>query len=352
MSRVALIASARYPIREPYPGGLEAHSAGLARRLRDRGHDVTVFGAPGSDPALRVREMRPLPEISADARSDVGMPADWFLAEHHAYLGLLLDLAAERGHYDVVHNNSLHYLPLALAETLDAPVLTTLHTPPTPWMESAVRLGDPRRLRFAAVSRHTARRWSRIGARAAVVRNGVDVGAWRPGPGGGCPVWSGRIVPEKGPVEAIRAARLAGTGLRLAGPTPDRRYFAEHVAPLLGDGIRYLGHLDHRTLAALVGDAAVAVVSPCWDEPYGLVVAEALACGTPVAGFARGALPEIVDERCGVLAAPGDVAGLAGAITTAARLDRAQARRHAEATCSAETMVDGYEELYRTAAAA
>ncbi|MEV1291657.1 glycosyltransferase [Pseudonocardia sp. NPDC049635] len=345
-ARIALIASARYPIREPFPGGLEAHTAGLADRLRRRGHDVTVFGAPGSDPRLRVREMAELPPITEAARSDVGMPADWFLAEHHAYLALLLGIARERGRYDVVHNNSLHYLPLALADTLDAPVLTTLHTPPTPWMESAIRLGDPVRLPFAAVSAHTARAWEPTGARATVVRNGVDTVAWPAGAGGGTPVWSGRVVPEKGPVEAIRAARLADTGLRLAGPCPDRRYFRDEVAPLLGDGVEYLGHLDHGALARLVGAATVAVVSPCWDEPYGLVVAEALACGTPIAGFARGALPEIVAPGCGVLAEPGDVAGLAEAIHLASRLCRGAARRHAETACSAETMVDGYERLY------
>ena len=95
----------------------------------------------------------------------------------------------------------------------------------------------------------------------------------------------------------------------------------------------------------------MAVVSPCWDEPYGLVVAEALACGTPIAGFARGALPELLDDSCGVLVAPGDVDALAGAIRAAAHLDRAAARRHAVRTCSVETMVDGYERIYHELAA-
>lgn len=352
MSRVALVASARYPIREPWPGGLEAHTGQLAHALRARGHDVTVFGAPGSDPDLDVRALPPLPEISGPARRDVAMPADWFLAEHHAYLALLVALAAERGRYDLVHNNSLHYLPLSCADLVDAPVLTTLHTPPTPWMESAVRLGDPQRLHFAAVSEHTASTWSAaVGTRATVVRNGVDTDRWRPGPGGGRPVWSGRIVPEKGPVEAIRAARAAGTGLRLAGPRPDLRWFDDEVAPLLGGDVTWEGHLSHDELGRLVGDASVAVVSPCWDEPYGLVVAEALACGTPVAGFARGALPEIVDATCGVLAPPGDVGGLAAAITRAAGLSRAAARERAVTHCSAGAMVSGYERLYERVAA-
>ncbi|GAA2546920.1 glycosyltransferase [Pseudonocardia hydrocarbonoxydans] len=350
--RVALVASARYPIREPFPGGLEAHTWQLATRLRERGHRVTVFGGAGSDPALDVHEMAPLPPLSSHARSDVSMPADWFLAEHHAYLSLMLDLAAPDAPYDVVHNNSLHYLPVAMGPSVPRPVLTTLHTPPTPWLESAIRLPRARSgPRFAAVSRSTAQQWRGLVPDVRVVRNGVDTAAWPAGPGGGTPVWSGRIVPEKGPVEAIRAARAAGTGLRLAGPRPDRRWFDAEVAPLLGGDISWVGHLDHAALARLVGSASVAVVTPCWDEPYGLVVAEALACGTPVAGVARGALPELLDDTCGVLAAPGDAAGLAAAIHAAARLDRAAVRRRAERFCSVAAMVDGYEALYDEIAA-
>jgi glycosyltransferase involved in cell wall biosynthesis len=109
-----------------------------------------------------------------------------------------------------------------------------------------------------------------------------------------------------------------------------------------------VGHLDHAALARLVGSAAVAVVTPCWDEPYGLVVAEALSTGTPVAAFARGAVPQLVTEQCATPAEPGDVPGLAAAIRRSARLSRAAARSHAVRTCSAERMIDEYEELYRT----
>ncbi len=343
---LGLVASARYPIREPFAGGLEAHTWQLATGLRARGHEVTVFGGTDSDPSLRVQAMPVLPALSAQARLDVSMPADYFIAEHHAYLGLMLDLGAA-GRCDLVHNNSLHYLPIAMASTLRTPTLTTLHTPPTPWLESAVRLRSPRHTSFAAVSAHTARQWSSLVPGITVVRNGVDLDQWTSGAGSGVPVWFGRFVPEKGPELAIQAAMEAGTGLRLAGPLPDADYFHDQIEPLLGTDIEYLGHLAHHDLVHLVGSASVAVVSPRWEEPYGLVVAEALACGTPVAGFARGALPEILDDSSGVLAAPDDVPGLAAAIARAATLDRAAARGRAESVCSVDRMVDEYVCLYR-----
>ena len=96
----------------------------------------------------------------------------------------------------------------------------------------------------------------------------------------------------------------------------------------------------------MVGDASAALVTPCWDEPYGLVVAEALACGTPVCAFARGALPELLPEECGILVEPGDIAGLAAAVAAAPSLSRDAARRHAVRTCSLERMVDRYADLY------
>jgi glycosyltransferase involved in cell wall biosynthesis len=344
--RIAVIASARYPIREPFAGGLEVHTWQLASRLTERGHHICVFAGPGSVPDLHVHEIPAPPPVSAIARQDVSMPPDYFLAEHFAYLSLMLELAADDS-YDLVHNNSLHYLPIAMADSLRIPMVTTLHTPPTPWLELAMATRPSRRVRYAAVSQRTADQWQPSVPDATVVRNGVDLERWTPGPGGGSPVWCGRIVPEKGLDLAIRAARLARTGLRIAGPRPDRAYFTDRIEPLLGDGIQYVGHLDHADLATLVGSARVAVVSPCWDEPYGLVVAEALACGTPVAAFARGALPELVDRSNGVLADPDDIDGLAQAIAAAARLDRTAVRESAERTCSIGAMIDGYERLYR-----
>ncbi|OBK13483.1 glycosyltransferase family 4 protein [Mycobacterium asiaticum] len=347
--RVAVIASNRFPIREPFAGGLEAHVSHLSRALASRGHQVSLFAAPGSDlaPGCQSLSVRPL-ALSEPARRDVSMPAPEFMADHHAYLSLMLWLAGPGGaQYDVIHNHSLHYLPVAMAPALSVPMLTTVHTPPTPWLESAIDASAGNSTRFSAVSRHTARAWQTVIADISVVPNGVDTALWPLGPGGPCLVWFGRITPEKAPHLAIAAARQADRPLLLAGPISDERYFADRVAPELHGGIRYVGHLDHQQLASLVGESGTALVTPAWDEPYGLVVAEAMSCGTPVVAFARGGIPELINDDSGRLVAPGDTTAMVAAIESTIRLSRNRVREHAIRHCSSTAMVNAYSELYR-----
>ncbi len=345
--RICLVASSRFPVAEPFMGGLEAHTHALAQALIRRGHDVSLFAAAGSDPRLGAVTL-PVAAYSSSptARADVGSPPESWMREHHAYLDLMMGLAQGRhGRFDVVHNNSLHHLPVAMSPLLATPVVTTLHTPPIPWLESAVAFASPRST-FVAVSDCVATMW-RHAVDSVTVHNGVDTDLWRPGHGGSRALWSGRIVPEKAPHEALEAAARAGLPLDLAGPVHDPEYFRREVRPRLGRHARYLGHLDATALAEAVGAASVAVVTPRWEEPFGLVAAEAMSCGTPVAGYASGALTEIVDVDSGVLVAPGDVTALARAMHEAATLDRGRVRRRARSCFSLERMVDGYERHYR-----
>lgn len=343
--RICLIASSRFPVAEPFAGGLEAHTHSLATELIRRGHEVSLFAAPGSDPRLGAIELGVEAFSSSPAaRADVGARPEQWMREHHAYLKLMLDLGRTAMRYDVVHNNSLHHLPVAMAEATGLPFVTTLHTPPVPWLESAAMLAAPS-LAYASVSRHTASAWRHV-VDSIVIHNGVDTNAWMPGPGGPAAIWFGRLVPEKAPHLAILAARAAGMEIELAGPSLDKVYFDSEIAPLLDEKTRYLGHLRHEQLVRAVGRARVSVVTPMWDEPYGLVAAESLACGTPVAAFARGGVPEILDEHSGRLAPPGDIEALGEAMTAASRLSRDAARRRAVASCSLDRMVDDYEQLY------
>lgn len=347
--RIALIASSRFPISQPFAGGLESHVWHLARALAGLGHQVSLFAADGSDPEfdcskLRVRKLA----LSPAAQCDSSMPAHEFMADHHAYLTLMLQLSGtETGTFDIIHNHSLHHLPVAMAPLLTTPMLTSVHTPPTPWLESAIDVTGGAGTRFAAVSRHTADSWGHVIDDITVVANGVDIHGWPLGPGGTRLVWFGRLTPEKGTHLAIAAARRAGMSLDIAGPVSDTAYFAQRIAPELDENVRYVGHLDQHALSRLVGTSAAALVTPMWDEPYGLVVAEAMSCGTPVVAFARGGVPEILSPQGGRLVAPDDVDAMAAAVPAVLDLDRTQVHRHARLRCSSSAMVSSYIDLYR-----
>ncbi len=347
---IAMIASARHPIRRPFMGGLESHTFHHARALRERGHRVTVFAGGGDDTEFDLDPVLAAAArfgFSSPAMADVSAMSLAFMAEHHAYLSLMRSLA-RRDDVDVVHNESLHYLPIAMAPDLPSPVLTTLHTPPTPWLESAfATLPDPDMVRVVSVSATNAAAWD-LPTSIDVVPNGVPLDEWPfvASPRYDRAVWMGRLVPEKGPELAIDACRALGMELVLAGPVSDVGHWREVVRPRLGGGITYVGHLANPELARLVGDSRVLVATPRWDEPYGLVVAEALATGTPVAALGRGAIPELLTPTTGVVATSEDPADLAAAIAAAARLDRSAARAWAEEHASITSMVDGYERIY------
>jgi glycosyltransferase involved in cell wall biosynthesis len=239
-----------------------------------------------------------------------------------------------------------------MADALPMPMVTTLHTPPFKWLASGVRIAGGKNLRLVAVSDAIRQEWSDVALAEDVILNGVDLSGFGFHP---YPdqepylVWYGRIVPEKGLHFAIDAARILGMKLRFAGPLLDRAYFEEQIQPRLGNDTIYVGHLTHRDLSRLIGGARTFLCTPCWEEPYGLVVAEALACGVPVAAFARGAIPTILTSTTGALATPDDAASLAKAAEKALLLDRMDCRRRAESFCDAEVMVDGYETVYRRA---
>ena len=274
-------------------------------------------------------------------------PARW-LDEHHAYLDLMLRLAGEwDGRFDVVHNHSLHHLPIAMARAVRIPMVSTLHTPPTPWLESAIQVGDGAR----SPSPRSARTPPRRGAASCPTRASSQRRRHRAVAGGPGRRTAGVVRAHRareGRRTSASTPRAARAGrCVLAGPVADRAYFDREVRPRLGGGARYAGHLDHAELVELVGQARAVLVTPCWDEPYGLVAAEALACGTPVCGFARGGMTEVVGPDCRVLVDAGDVDALATRHRRSRSSCRAHAsREHAVRHCSLAKMVDAYTELY------
>ena len=348
--RIAVLAHVRQPIAEPFMGGMEAHSWHLAAGLEARGHEVTLFAAGDSDPRFQQSPV-------LDEHYERVFP--W--AEHKGLPALIAHV--DRGYaaacerltpdvYDVVHNNSLHRFPLAHAKATRMPTVTSLHVPPFPAIEYFLRASPAPWHRITVTSRRQLDIWfgAKPPAEATIVHNGIDLRRWPFAESGErTAIWCGRIAANKGPHLAAEAARLAGVPLTLYGVIEERDYFDAEVAPRLGDRIRYGGHVTGADLSAAMGRAGVLLFTPCWDEPFGLVAIEAMACGLPVAAFDNGAAREIIGETVGRFAPPGDAVALAGALREALRLDRREARRHAESRYGAARMIDAYEALYAIA---
>ena len=349
--KIAVIGPSRFPIREPYAGGLEVVVAKEVPALRERGHDVTLFAAAGSqghDPRFEFTAM-----ANATGFGDSFYPPGGYEADAAEFHRLMDHLAGSD--FDVVLNHSLSHVPLIRAADLGARMITTLHCPRLGPMQDAFdQLGEATGS-VLAVSRSVLRSW-RVPQGATVVPNGVETRIWRPQPTAANPpraVWCGRIVPEKAPHLAVDAAMRAGMTLDLAGRVGDDRYMNRVLAPRLrdaGGAVRFHGALGRDALVPLVGRAAVALVTPCWEEPFGLTAVEALACGTPVVALARGGIREIFSGQPGVVLVEPDrnpAAGLAAAIPAALTLDRVATARAAAATFSHVSRIDRVEAQLR-----
>lgn len=343
--KIGVLTHIRYPIIEPFAGGLEAFTYDITSRLRAHGHDVTLFAAGGSAPELRVERMDISSGIRSDAkRHDHDSLSSGFIAEHHAYMSCMQRI--DGYHFDVILNSSLHYVPVTMAGLISTPMLTILHTPPFFELINAIAARQKRESGFyTTVSLANASTWSDLVPQCAVIPNGIDLDFWRPASGhiNDHAFWYGRLVPDKGAHTALDAVRDAGMTIRIAGRCEDQSYFEREIAQRLGPRATYLGHLDRNELVGEIGHSAVCVVTPCWDEPFGLVVAESFACGTPVVAFARGALPELVTAETGILVEPGNVTALAAALVRSHTLDRQACRLRAEKLWSLDLMTSRYE---------
>ena len=329
--RVLVVAPERHPLRQPHAGGLEAVVWNRVRWLRSRGHHVELCAAGGSDfldADIDLHLPSPRWHRARDA-SDTDFPEGHRRLMTDAFARVRDRLDAPETRVDVVDNHSLHGDPILWSREIGVPVVTTLHTPPLADMviaSNALDGSSPHR--FLAVSQYTARAWSAEGVEAFVFTNGVDTAQWSLGSGGGDWVWFGRIVPEKAPHLAIDAARRAGARLKLAGRVGDAAYFDREVRPRLGRGIDYVGALRQPELAALVGASSVALVTPVWSEPFGLVMAEALMTGTPVAAFDSGGTSEVLAGIPGTAVVPSaDTEALARAATNLVAQSRSGLRR-------------------------
>ena len=337
--KIAVVAPTRFPIREPYAGGLEAFCGLLVRGLRDRGHTVDLYAARGSEGHRRDLEFPGVDWSGTELTpTDHTLPPGQRELDDAAFRVLRAHL--EASDYDVVHNNSLH--PELLRSTT-LPLVTTLHCPVIP--EMAAAMADTTSA-ITAVSRAVTSTWDFPGE-PVIIPNCVDEETWTYGAGGRGALWFGRLTPEKGPHLAIDAARQAGLPLTIVGRRADPLYWETELAPRAGTDVTWRAPMRHSELAALVGRASVVAVTPMWEEPFGLVAVEAMATGTPVAAFARGGLAEVLASAPSVMVRPGDVHDLATGLRLAASIPRREVADYAREHFSLRRFLDAYLDLYR-----
>jgi glycosyltransferase involved in cell wall biosynthesis len=333
----------------------------LARGLTDRGHDVHVYAASGSEiPGVEVVDTGIDPRsltgtlyrASGPAAGEPG-EADAASAAESAFATAYTAVRADR--YDVIHNHAFDAPAVRLATALPAPVVHTLHLPPDQAVSAALRqvARCSRPPAVAAVSDFQASAWRRVVPVEAILPPYPPTGvmAWSGTAGRGA-LYAGRLSPEKGTAEAIDIARAAGVPIDIYGDVYDPRYSREQIDPRRNwPGVTVHPGVPRASLWEAMARAAVVLYPARWDEPFGMAAAEAQACGTPVVAFRRGGLSEVImDGVTGFLVRPDDVAAAAEAVSKAAGISRLACREHAEGRLDLELSLDAHERLYRRVA--
>jgi glycosyltransferase involved in cell wall biosynthesis len=345
MTRPLRIAQIAPPMERVPPrayGGTERVIHELVLELDRRGHEVTTFASGDSD--VPGRHIVTVPEA---------LRPSGFAGDAAPYFYLTMGAVVDRsGEFDIVHSH-LEWAGLLMASTIELPVISTFHGRlDLPWAaESFARY--PRGL--VAISQNQASThpdidWAGNDQNGLTLddapfdrRRGEDL------------CFVGRVVAEKGIVEAIEIAQKTGRRLRIAakvGPNPpERDYYQDVFKPALeaaGSSVEYLGEIEQAERDRLFAESYATLMPGSWPEPFGLVAIESLACGTPVISRRVGALPEII--RDGVDGFFGDdISEMAFKVDRVAELDRAAISRSVRDRFSAKRMTDRYEAIYRTA---
>ena len=336
--RIAQVA----PLYESVPprlyGGTERVVSYLTEELVALGHEVTLFAAGDSRTAARL-----VPGVLRSLRLDPRVVDS--VAYHVAQLRTVCDRAAE---FDVIHNH-MDYIGFPAALASETPLVTTLHgrldIPDLEPVFAAYR--DLDLISISNNQRHPAAqaRWR------GTVYHGLPAGLYAPGDGSGCYLaFLGRISPEKRVDSAIRVAEAAGVPLQIAAKIDrvDVGYYESVIRPMIAASslVEFIGEIGEKDKAAFLGGAKALLFPVDWPEPFGLVMLEAMACGTPIISRRRGSVPEVIDEgETGFIC--DDEAAMVAAVQRLDTLDRGHCRAVFETRFSARRMGEDYIAIYR-----
>ncbi len=335
------------PLWETIPpkkyGGIEIIVDVITKELARRGHDVTLFASGNSKTKAKLESVFP--------RSLFEEKVDWFHRSQNLIHAANAFRMADR--FDIIHNH-MGDNALFFSRITRTPMITTLHNvlpnPENSKSDEYITFDHySKKTYFASIS-FDQRTHTDISLNyAGTVYNGINMKdfTFNPKPKNYF-AWLGRIHYGKGMWEAVHASRETKSNLIAAGNITcesDEKYFNTVKTMIDGKKIKYIGEVGPKKKNILLGSAKALLFPIRWEEPFGLVMAEAMACGTPVIAFKRGSVPEIVKHgKTGFVVE--DEKGLIEAMKNIDKIDRAQCRKHVEKHFTIERMVDAYEEVY------
>jgi len=347
--RIAQIAPLWITIPPLKYGGIERIIAMLCDGLTDKGHEVTLFASPGSTAKGKLISVYEKPLL--DASISWSNPI-WNLRN----LSLATEMA-NSGKFDIIHSH-LDLWALFFHNLTKTPVIHTMHNPL--YRTNADANKDDRLRLFMEEAKRTnivfisqsAKEQAMLKfpkKRSRIIYNGIDLSHFKFNKYGGDHfIWIARMNKHKGAENAIAACEKIGAKLLLAGridPT-QIEYFDTYIKPHLTEKIKYVGELTEEQLSDFYGSAKACLYPIEWEEPFGLVVAESMACGTPVIAYHRGSMPELIDDEQTGFVVDSNTDLLVEAMKKVGQIDRALVRRRAEEKFSKERMVDDYEKAY------
>ncbi len=342
--RIAMLAPPWISVPAPGYGGVESVVSTLTEALVRRGHDVTLFCAPGSESSATVVTL--LKESHPDE-----IERSLYEVDHVGQAFDQIDLAAMDDRFDVIHDHC-GFTGLAMAQRIDTPLVHTLHGPFTA-ATAAFYARHGHKGALVGISRTQLSSAPPELGLIPSIPNPIDLRAWplRERKGDYL-LWIGRMTPEKGPHRAIAVARAVDVPLVLAGVVQpgQREFFDREVAPHIdGTRVSFVGEVGGAVKRSLFARARGLLMPIRWDEPFGMVMVEALACGTPVIAFREGAAHEIViDGRTGFLVE--DERAMADAIGHLPRINARDCRDWVSRHCDGEAVAAAYERTYRSVA--
>lgn len=335
--KIAQVAPLWFPIPPKKYGGTERIIYYLTEELVKRGHQVTLFAAGNSKTRAK------LISVTKKGLREQGIPwHDWFWNNfNHSQA---FEMARN---FDVLHCH-WNILGAFFQRFAKTPVLHTLHNTPT-YPDHRWKIFDyyKKDLRVVFLSKNQQKRSPVRFKKEWVVYNGIDLSKFRfKEQPENFLLWVGRICPDKSPDIAIKVAKKIGANLILAGQLQPiyQDYFRKEIKPYLSKKIKYVGELTQKELNLLYGNALALLYSARWQEPFGLIIVESMACGTPVIAFRRGSLPEIVSKETGFVV--NNVQEMVAAAKSVDKIKRKDCRERVEKYFSFQKMVDNYEKIY------